>query len=134
MAAGTALLVPTYLLLGYGHFSAFLPMIMMGVAFALVPAVMWPTVMLIVPQDRLGKAFGLMTMVQSIGLMGFNLLIGWVNDLAGAGRANPGGYRPGLWLFSASVLLGFGVAILLRRWETGARGPGTSAGGQAWAG
>ena len=124
MAGGTALLVPTYLMLGYGHLGLWVPMVMMGVAFALVPAVMWPAVMLIVPREDLGKAFGLMSMIQSFGLCGFNFLIGWVNDAAGASEAHPAGYNPGLWLFTGSVLLGLVFALLLRRRESGGQGHG----------
>jgi hypothetical protein len=60
-----------------------------------------------------------MTMIQNIGLAGFNFLIGWANDYAGASRAHPGGYGLGMWLFSSLGLLGFLFAFLLRRAETG---------------
>jgi len=124
MALGTALLVPVYLLMTYSHLSLMLPMGLMGVAFALVPAVMWPAVMLIIPQRDLGKAFGLMAMIQSVGLCGFNFLIGRVNDACRASELNPAGYTPGMWLFSASVLVGLGFAILLWRRERGPLGRG----------
>ena len=123
MALGTALLAPTYLLMAYSH-QTVLAMTMMGVAFALVPAVMWPSVMLIIPQAKLGKAFGLMALIQSLGLTGFNFLIGWVNDAQRASEANPDGYRLGMWLFSGSVLVGLGFAILLWRRERGRDGHG----------
>jgi len=54
-------------------------MAMMGVAFSLIPAVMWPSVAYIVEQSKLGTAYGLMTMIQNIGLAGFNLLVGCAN-------------------------------------------------------
>ena len=50
-----------------------------GIAFSLIPAVMWPSVAYVVPESKLGTAYGLMTMIQNIGLFGFNLLIGWAN-------------------------------------------------------
>ena len=124
MLVGTALLAPTYLMLGYGRQGLVLPVVLMGIAFALVPAVMWPAVMLIVPQGSLGKAFGLMSLIQSIGLMGFNTLIGWANDAARAGEANPAGYHLGMWLFTGSLLLGLLFAFLLRRQELGPDGHG----------
>jgi MFS family permease len=124
MAAGTALLAPVYLMLGYGRTGLVLPMVMMGVSFALVPTILYPAVMLIVPAERMGKAMALMQWVLSMGLLGFNFLIGWSNDAAGAGEANPGGYRPGMWLFSASILAALGLAVALWRRETGPRGHG----------
>jgi len=94
-------------------------MAMMGIAFSLVPAVMWPSVAYIVDEKKLGTAFGLMTMIQNIGLAGFNLMIGLANDLAGASATNPGGYAPGMWIFSISGFLGFFFAYMLRRSESG---------------
>jgi MFS family permease len=94
-------------------------MAMMGVAFSLIPAVMWPSVAYIVGQERLGTAYGLMTMIQNIGLAGFNLIIGWANDVSAADAANPGGYVLGMWIFSVLGFVGVAFALALRRNETG---------------
>jgi MFS family permease len=101
--------IPLYLII---------PMSMMGIAFSLVPAVMWPSVAYLVDAKKLGTAYGLMTMIQNIGLFSFNLLIGWANDASGASAQNPGGYTPGMWIFSTLGFLGFFFAILLKRAET----------------
>jgi MFS family permease len=119
MMFGSALLVPVYLLMAYSRVSLYVPMAMMGVAFSLIPAVMWPSVAYIVGQSRLGTAYGLMTLIQNIGLAGFNLLIGWANDVSGASAANPEGYTLGMWFFSILGVLGLIFAALLRRNETG---------------
>jgi MFS family permease len=124
MMFGSALIVPVYLLMAYTHVSLYIPMAMMGVAFSLIPAVMWPSVTYVVDQNRLGTAYGLMTMVQNIGLAGFNLLVGWANDASGASAANPGGYALGMWIFSTLGFLGLLFAALLRRRETGPHGHG----------
>lgn len=99
-------LIPIYLIY---------PMAMMGIAFSLIPAVMWPSVALIVPNMKLGTAYGLMTMIQNIGLFSFNLLIGYANDLFGASAENPDGYIPGMWIFSILGFFGLLFAFLLRR-------------------
>ncbi|WP_306590741.1 MFS transporter [Geothrix sp. 21YS21S-4] len=119
MMAGSLLLVPVYLLMAYTRVSLFVPMAMMGVAFSLIPAVMWPSVAYLVPEEKLGTAYGLMTLIQNVGLAGFNFLIGWANDHAAAGAANPSGYRLGMWIFSSLGFFGFLFAYLLRRAETG---------------
>ena len=106
------------------HLPFYVPMILMGVAFSLIPAVMWPSVAYIVPEQKLGTAYGLMTMIQNIGLFGFNLIIGWANDFSTASAANPEGYRLGMWIFSVSGILGFFFAWLLRRAETGPKAHG----------
>ena len=95
------------------------PMAMMGFAFSLIPAVMWPSVALVVREEKLGTAYGLMTMIQNIGLFGFNLLIGWANDFSSASAENPTGYRMGMWIFSILGFLGLFFAFMLRRNETG---------------
>ncbi len=124
MMFGSLLLVPVYLMMAYSPIPLIVPMAMMGIAFSLVPAIMWPSVAYIVDQNRLGTAYGLMTMIQNIGLAGFNLIIGWANDHSGASMTNPGGYALGMWIFSVSGFLGFFFAWLLRRAETGPRAHG----------
>jgi MFS family permease len=142
MIFGSVLLIPVYLVMAYLrspyqvtlHIPFFgtwvLPLLLlgtmgtMGIAFALIPAVMWPSVAYIVDQKKLGTALGLMTMIQNIGLAGLNLLIGWANDYSHASAANPNGYRLGMWLFSVLGILGVVFALLLRLRETGPHGHG----------
>jgi MFS family permease len=124
MMGGSLLLIPVYLIMAYTHIRLSIPMAMMGVAFALIPAVMWPSVAYIVEQNKLGTAYGLMTMIQNIGLFGFNVLIGWENDHAHAGVANPGGYHLGMWTFSILGFLGLTFAFLLHQREIGPKGHG----------
>jgi len=124
MMWGSLLLVPVYLMMAYTRIDLRIPMAMMGIAFSLVPAVLWPSVAYLVEQSKLGTAYGLMTMIQNIGLAGFNFMIGWANDYAGASVENPMGYALGMWIFSILGLLGFFFAWMLRREETGPRAHG----------
>jgi MFS family permease len=55
-------------------------MILLGIAFSLVPSAMWPSVAKIIPQKQLGTAFSLIFYVQNWGLMGVPMLIGWIID------------------------------------------------------
>jgi hypothetical protein len=89
---------------------------------------MWPSVALIVDSAKLGTAYGLMTMIQNIGLFGFNLLIGFANDFSGASAGNPAGYNLGMWIFSILGFLGLTFAFLLRKSETGSHGHGLELG------
>lgn len=124
MMLGSLLLIPVYLMMAYTHVNLYIPMAMMGIAFSLIPAVIWPSVAYIVEQAKLGTAYGLMTMIQNIGLFGFNLLIGWANDYSHASAQNPAGYRLGMWIFSILGFLGVFFAFLLHERETGPRGHG----------
>jgi MFS family permease len=121
---GSGLLVPVYLMMVLPGINLFIPMTCMGLSFSLIPAILWPSVILTVPHGKLGKALGLMSLIQSIGLTGFNFLIGWANDFSQASVAHPSGYNLGMWLFSATGLLAFLFALLLRRSEMGPHGHG----------
>jgi len=122
MMFGSLLLIPVYLMMAYSHVSLYVPMFLMGVAFSLIPAVMWPSVAYIVDQSKLGTAYGLMTMIQNIGLFGFNLMVGWANDYGHAGPDHPSGYNLGMWIFSILGFLGLTFAFLLRQRELGPHG------------
>jgi MFS family permease len=133
MMLGSSLLIPVYLMMAYTRISLYVPMAMMGVAFSLIPAVMWPSVAYLVDQPKLGTAYGLMTMLQNIGFGGFNLMVGWANTYSHAGIDNPAGYNLGMWIFSILGVLGVLFAFLLRQRELGPHGHGletiTTAGG-----
>lgn len=124
MMLGSLLLIPVYLMLAYTQINLYIPMAMMGVAFSLIPAVMWPSVAYIVDQSKLGTAYGLMTMIQNCGLFALNLLIGWANTYSQASEKNPAGYNLGMWMFSVLGILGVVFAFLLRQRELGPHGHG----------
>lgn len=98
--------IPIYLII---------PMAIMGIAFSLVPAVMWPSVAYVVDEKKLGTAYGLMTMIQNIGLFSFNIIIGLANDWSAASSQNPIGYNTGMWIFSILGFLGLFFAYMLKR-------------------
>jgi MFS family permease len=121
MMLGSLILVPVYLLMAYTNVTLYIPMAMMGLAFSLIPAVMWPSVAIIVDESKLGTAYGLMTMIQNIGLAGFNFIIGWANDFSG-------GYTMGMWIFSSLGFFGLIFAFMLRRSEMGPNSHGLEKG------
>lgn len=107
MILGSFLIIPVYLIMAYTRISLFIPMSIMGIAFSLIPAVMWPSVAIVVPQEKLGTAYGVMTMIQNIGLFLTNITIGYVNEATN-------GYSAGMWIFSIFGILGvtFGYFLL----------------------
>jgi MFS family permease len=119
MMFGSFLLMPVYLIMTYSSVSLWVPVSMMGVAFSLIPAIMWPSVAYIVEERRLGSAYALMTLIQQIGFFAMNWLIGFANDASGASAKNPSGYAAGMWAFSILGFVGLFFAIMLRRSETG---------------
>jgi hypothetical protein len=121
MAIGSALLVPPFLLMAYTKLPLALSMGMLGVAFALVPAVLWPAVTYLVPDARLGSAYALMTFCQQVGWAAMSWGIGRVKDAAGASAQNPSGWLPAMWMLAGLAAVGFVFSYLLWRSE---RGPG----------
>lgn len=124
MMVGAFLLMPVYLIMAYQWLPLGVPVAMMGVAFSLIPAVMWPAVAYVVEEQRLGTAYALMTLVQQVGVAGMNWVIGRTNDAYVASAANPAGYIPGMWIFSIFGFFALLFAVLLRRRESGPHGHG----------
>ncbi len=124
MLIGSLFLLPAFLLLAYTHADLWVSNTMLGISFSLVPAVLWPCIPYLVEEQRLGTAYGLMTMLQNIGLTIANFGAGLLNDIAGAGAGNPQGYLPMLWAFALLSLAGLLFATLLRLRETGPHGHG----------
>ena len=57
---------------------ATLLVIILGIAFSLVPAAMWPSVPKIIPEKQLGTAYAVIFWIQNIGLLGIPLLLGLI--------------------------------------------------------
>ena len=60
--------------------AAVILMILLGVAFSMVPSAMWPSLAKIMPERQLGTTYALTFYIQNIGLWGMPVLIGFVLD------------------------------------------------------
>jgi MFS family permease len=92
-----------------------------GLVFSLIPAVLWPSVAQLVDEERLGSAYAMMTFCQQLGMAAVPLVIGALNDWAGASPENPAGYTPGMWFYTA-----LGACGLLFSWHLWWSGRGTA--------
>jgi MFS family permease len=124
MFIGSFLLLACFPTLLFTDWSLWVTTVMIGISFSLVPAVLWPSVPYLVEEQRLGTAYGLMTMLQNVGLTAFNLGAGMLNDRAGAGPGNPDGYSPMLWMFTVLSTAALVFSWLLRQRERGSQGHG----------
>jgi sugar phosphate permease len=146
MAVGSALLVPPFLTMVFWRTGILLPevslpllgtilsagtpldlvvaMAMMGLAFALVPAVLWPAVTYLVPDARLGSAYALMTFCQQVAWAGMSWSMGLVKDASRASAAHPAGWTPVMWMLAALASIGFVFSFLLWRSEQGPQAHG----------
>jgi MFS family permease len=57
---------------------AVIVMILLGIAFSLVPSAMWPSVPKIIPMKQLGSAYAIIFYIQNIGLSMVPVMIGKV--------------------------------------------------------
>jgi len=108
MVLGSLMLIPAHLLMGITHWNPIPMMILLGAAFVLVPAAMWPSVPLVVDEKRVGTAFGLMTAIQNLGLGLFPFLNGKLRDATGT-------YTATQVMFAGLGLAGLIFAFLLLR-------------------
>ena len=94
-------------------------MIVLGIAFSLVPSAMWPSVPKIIPEKQLGTAYALIFWVQNWGLMGVPALIGWVLDRYCKLDTSNGGpaydYTLPMVIFMCFGIVALFIAILLKR-------------------
>ena len=86
-------------------------MIVLGIAFSLVPSAMWPSVPKIIPEKQLGTAYAMIFWVQNIGLSMVPLLIGWILDTY-CKVDNGTGKIAYDYTFPMAVFTGFGVLAL----------------------
>jgi len=108
MTVGSLLMIPSFILMAYTMIQPRYPMMLLGAAFVLVPAAMWPAVPLIVRKEMVGSAFGLITMIQNIGLGFFSFLNGKLRDVTHT-------YTASMLMFACLGLVGLIFAWLLKR-------------------
>ncbi len=87
-------------------------MIVLGVAFGLVPSAMWPSVPKIIPMKLLGTAYAVIFYIQNIGLSMVPMLIGSVNEknTDASGVIN---YTDSMTIFAAFGAIAVVISVLL---------------------
>ncbi len=108
MIIGSLLLVIAHSTLGFTFLHPAIAMVLLGFSFSLVPAALWPTIPLLVEDRRLGTAFGLMTLLQNIGMAAVPWLAGRLTDISG------GDYTYAMGMFASLGFLGLVFSLLLR--------------------
>lgn len=96
--------------------TAMVLVVVLGIAFSLVPSAMWPSVPKIIPEKRLGTAYSLIFWVQNWGLMGVPLLIGWVLEkYCITGQTVRDGMTVNTYDYTIPMMIfaGFGVLALI---------------------
>lgn len=86
---------------------ATITMVLLGIAFSLVPSAMWPSVPKIVPLKQLGTAYSIIYYIQNLGLM---LVPMWVGDTIGKNTALDGHVN---FTVPMMIFVAFGLASIL---------------------
>lgn len=128
MIMGTAMLTIVLIIFALPFNSTVLAVILMivlGIAFSLLPSVLWPAVPKIVPEKQLGTAYSIIYYIQNIGLMIVPILIG--SELQRNTVGGTTSYTTSMWIFSAIGIAGILVAIMLlfidRKYHYGLQAP-----------
>ena len=117
----------TFFVLATTNYGLWVSTMLMGISFSVIPAVIWPSTAMLVEKHRVGTAFGLINMIQSLGLAASNYAAGQLNDAYRAGPDNPGGYAAMLAMFASLSLVAFVSTLLLLLRERRQRGGGIEA-------
>ena len=108
-----ALMPLTFVILATTNYGLWVTTVLMGLSFSVIPAVIWPATAMLVEKHRVGTAFGLINMIQSLGLAAANYGAGYLNDVFKAGPNNPQGYDAMLSMFALLSLIAFFATLLL---------------------
>ena len=97
---------------------AILVMIVLGIAFSLVPSAMWPSVPKIIPMKQLGSAYAIIFYIQNIGLSMVPVMIGKVIQKYATIETAEGisyDYTIPMAIFAAFGVVSILVALVLKR-------------------
>ena len=97
-------------------------MVVLGIAFGLVPSAMWPSVPKIIPMKLLGTAYALIFYIQNIGLALVPVWIGKVNQ-ANTGANGVIDYTETMTIFALFGVVAIVISLLLM-WEDKRKGYG----------
>ena len=122
MSIGSFLLTIVHVLfalpiLNYGWF-AIIVMILLGIAFSLVPSALWPSVPKIIPMKQLGSAYAIIFYIQNIGLSMVPVLIGWIIEKYSTVETAAGttyDYTLPMTIFALFGLVAIAIAVMLKR-------------------
>lgn len=92
-------------------------MVILGIAFSLVPSAMWPAVPKIIPMKQLGSAYAIIFYIQNIGLSMVPVLIGSVIQNYATIETAEGityDYTIPMTIFAVFGIVAVGVALLLK--------------------
>ena len=83
LLVASLLVLISHMLLAVTYINLWIPMIGLGMGYSIMCSALWPLVALIVPQQQLGTAYGVMQAIQNLGLAVTANLTGFLVDWKG---------------------------------------------------
>lgn len=135
MILGAVLLIIVHVILWLPFMTnvyvAALDVIVLGIAFSLVPSAMWPSVPKLIPEKQLGSAYAMIFWIQNIGLTFVPIILGIVlnNTNPGVAEAKNAGKNinydySSTWLIFVGLTVAALIFAFLLKWEDKRKGYG----------
>lgn len=83
LLGSSVLVMFSHLTLGLTYINMWIPMVVMGIGYSVMCSALWPLVAMVVPQNQLGTAYGVMQAIQNLGLALVANLAGLIVDWKG---------------------------------------------------
>jgi nitrate/nitrite transporter NarK len=115
MIFGSAILLFVHLAFAFTYINPVFLMILLGIAFSLVPAAMWPSMIKLVKYKQIGTAYGIMYSIQNLGLFAIPIVAGKILDVTNPGNPTTLIYTPTMIMFATLGFFGMVFAIMLKR-------------------
>ena len=116
MIIGSALLTLVHVLFALPIMNiwwfAVIVMILLGIAFSLVPSAMWPSVPKIIPMKQLGSAYAIIFYIQNIGLSMVPVLIG--NVIQSSTTNGVTDYTMPMTIFALFGVIAVAISVMLK--------------------
>lgn len=123
MVVGSLILIVVHFTFAFTNINPYFLCFLLGIAFSLVPAAMWPSVAHIVNENRLGTAYGMMFSLQNLGLFAFPILAGYILDKTNLNIKTEEllDYKYTILLFASAGIIALFFAILLKKEDKGSK-------------
>ncbi|XP_046853367.1 major facilitator superfamily domain-containing protein 1-like [Xenia sp. Carnegie-2017] len=80
---GVLMTLGCHMYMAFTFWQPFVSMVTMGISYSIVACALWPLVALVVPENQLGTAYGIMQSIQNLGLALANMAVGAIVDSKG---------------------------------------------------
>eukprot|EP00947_MAST-08B_sp_MAST-8B-sp1_P002015 g2015.t1 len=113
---GTGISVVAFFLFGATTVNPILPMVLVGIAYCVCAAALWPSIQYLVDLKYVGTANGIATSMQMLGIGICNIVVGAMYDANKRGPNSPPdakGWEPIMYFFGDMAMVACAMAVVL---------------------